>query len=99
MISLSQVASFLKANDCFHIYLHAYPDGDTIGSGFALCYALRSLGKKANVLCSHAIPHSYFFITDDYKDMDFEPQTLVTTDVASLTLLGHLGEELQGKID
>ncbi len=99
MISLSQVASYLKEQDNFHIYLHAYPDGDTIGSGFALCYALRSLGKKANVLCVHPIPSSYFFITDSYKDMDFEPQTLVTTDVASLTLLGQLGEELEGKID
>ncbi len=99
MISLSQVASYLKEHDHFHIYLHAYPDGDTIGSGLALCYALRSLGKKANVLCSHPIPNSYFFITDSYEDMDFEPQTLITTDVASLTLLGKLGEELEGKID
>ncbi len=98
MISLSQVAAYLKEQDNFHIYLHAYPDGDTIGSGYALCYALRSLGKKANVVCAHPIPSSYFFITDSYEDMDFEPQTLVTTDVASISLLGSLGEGLENKI-
>ena len=99
MMTLSQVASFLQEHDRFQIYLHAYPDGDTIGSGYALCYALRSLGKLANVVCVHPIPSSYFFITDSYKDLAFEPQTLVTTDVASLTLLGALGENLEGKVD
>ena len=98
MMTLSQVAQFLKERDDFSIYLHAYPDGDTIGSGYALCYALRSMGKKANVVCAHPIPSSYFFITDSYKDMALEPKTLVTTDVAGLSLLGGLGKSLEGKI-
>lgn len=99
MLTLSQTASFLKEHDCFQIYLHAYPDGDTIGSGYALCYALRSLGKKANVVCTHPIPASYFFLTDSYKEMDFVPQTLVTTDVANLSLLGDLKEQCENKVD
>ncbi len=99
MMTLSQAASFLKERDHFQIYLHAYPDGDTIGSGYALCYALRSLGKKANVICAHPIPSTYFFITEGYEEQDFEPRTFVTTDVASLSLLGSLGKECENKID
>ncbi len=99
MDTLSNVAKFLNERDHFHIYLHAYPDGDTIGSGFALCYALRSIGKHANVVCAHPIPSSYFFITEEYEDMDFNPETFVTVDVASLALLGDLGEGMENKID
>lgn len=98
MITAAQAAQLLRAKNDFQIMLHAYPDGDTIGSGYALCYALRSLGKKANVVCTHEIPAAYGYLTDSYQPMDFEPQTLITTDVASLSLLGPGGEQYQGKI-
>ena len=92
-MNLTDVARFLRERDCFTILLHAYPDGDTIGSGYALCYALRKLGKKANVVCAHPIPRSYFFITDSYEPMEFTTQTVVATDVASPKLLGALAEQ------
>ncbi|MBQ6819303.1 MAG: bifunctional oligoribonuclease/PAP phosphatase NrnA [Clostridia bacterium] len=92
-MNLTDVARFLRERDCFTILLHAYPDGDTIGSGYALCYALRKLGKKANVVCAHPIPRSYFFITDSYEPMEFTTQTVVAADVASPKLLGALAEQ------
>ena len=47
MMNLYEVARFLEAHDNYDILTHAYPDGDTLGSGFALCLALRQIGKKA----------------------------------------------------
>ena len=43
-------AEFLMDNDNFVILTHASPDGDTLGSGFALRAALELLGKKAKVI-------------------------------------------------
>lgn len=98
MMTVQETAALLQAHDRYEIHIHAYPDGDTIGSGYALCYALRSMGKCANVVCAHPIPASYFFITDSYEPMVFEPETLVTTDVASLSLLGSEGSNYEGRI-
>ena len=55
-ISLTETAEFLKNHDNYYILTHQNPDGDTMGSGFALCYALRQMGKNANVLCSDEFP-------------------------------------------
>ncbi len=97
-ISLADAAALLQSGDRFCILLHAYPDGDTIGSGYALCRALRALGKQANVRCAHAISPLYGFITDRCPPQAFSPQTYVAVDVASLPLLGQNGEDYAGKI-
>lgn len=101
-IDLEFAKKLLLERDNFNIFLHASPDGDTVGSGFALCTALRRLGKKANVLCSDEIPKSYSFITDGYVSWDFEPETLVSVDVADAKLLGKYeqkGSEILLSVD
>ncbi len=101
-IDLEFAKNLLLERDNFNIFLHASPDGDTVGSGFALCTALRRLGKKANVLCSDEIPKSYSFITDGYVSWDFEPETLVSVDVADAKLLGKYeqkGSEILLSVD
>ncbi len=81
-------AQFLKSHDNYHILIHQNPDGDAVGSGYALCFALRSIGKKANVMCSDPIPSKYSFITDGYTPEKFSPDTVISTDVADTKLLG-----------
>ena len=97
-IDAAAAASLLKENDCFLILTHASPDGDTLGSGFALRAALESLGKKAKVICPDAIPKKFNFIAVQ-GDTNFEPKTVVAVDVADDKLLGKLREEFNGKID
>ena len=46
------------------IVCHQNPDGDTLGSAFALCEAMRKLGKKSDVLCSDDLPHKYGFMNE-----------------------------------
>jgi phosphoesterase RecJ-like protein len=83
-------AEMLKNMDDVYILTHQSPDGDTIGSGFALYYALTGMGKRAKVLCSDKFHKKYGYITDNYVDLDFEPKYVVSTDVADVKLLGTL---------
>ena len=47
-INVEKCAGLLKKEDCYAILCHAHPDGDTLGSGYALLRALQKMGKKAN---------------------------------------------------
>ena len=46
-MTIAETAKRLRAQDDILVITHVRPDGDTIGSGSALCYALQKLGKKA----------------------------------------------------
>lgn len=90
-------AEFLHSHDRFLILTHASPDGDTLGSGFALCAALIQIGKQAKVICPDAIPPKFDYLRTENED--FEPETVVAVDVADEKLLGGLQETYKGKID
>lgn len=95
-VSCEQAARLLKENDNYTVLTHAHPDGDTLGSGFALCEGLRSIGKKANVVCPDAIPSKFSYLVTE--DRDFEPETVISVDVADEKLLGDLREEYCGRV-
>ncbi len=87
-INLNETAEFLKEHDNYYILTHQSPDGDTMGSGFALCRVLRNMGKNANVLCSDEFPRKYGFMYEDYEPRKFAPETIAAVDVADAKLLG-----------
>lgn len=91
-------SSLLKEHDNYHILIHAYPDGDAVGSGYALCRALRSIGKKANVICTSPIPKMYSYIVDKVETEDFVPETFISTDLADLRLFGNGYEQYENKV-
>ena len=89
LITVAQAAKELKKADNILILTHAYPDGDTLGSGYALCRALHKMGKSARVECSDIIPDKYRFMFEDMGPAeDFEPEYLCAVDVADSLLLG-----------
>ncbi len=96
-VSVKESAELLKAHDNFLILTHAHPDGDTLGSGFGLCSALRLLGKKANVACADEIPEKFKFLTAE-GNQEFEIETVISVDVADTKLLGGLQEEYADKV-
>ncbi|UKI23313.1 MAG: hypothetical protein L6V88_01845 [Anaerotruncus sp.] len=55
-LMLKNVQICFLRQDNILILTHAHPDGDTLGSGFALCRALMQLGKKARVINDDVIP-------------------------------------------
>lgn len=98
MMNLYEVAKFIKAHDNFEILTHAYPDGDTLGSGFALCLALQQMGKNARVLTT-GVPSKFLYLLNGIKHQVFEAETIVSTDVAADTLLGSNMGKYVGKVD
>ncbi len=98
MINLYELALYLQAHDNYEILTHAYPDGDTLGSGFALCLALQQLGKKARVITTN-VPSKFSYLLQGIKEQSFEPEVIISTDVAADSLLGTNMSKYIGKID
>lgn len=98
-LSLKQTAAFLKKHNYYIILTHASPDGDTLGSAYALYYALNEIGKTACVVCPDVIPKKYGYFARPTDHVLRENATVVAVDVADERLLGALQEEFGGKID
>ncbi len=88
-ITLEEAAALLSEHDRIKILTHTYPDGDCLGSGYALAYALRKLGKQANVAVDGNLPSKFGYLADHYEEQDFVPEYIVSVDVAARTLLGE----------
>ena len=98
MMNLYEVARYLEAHDNYDILTHAYPDGDTLGSGFALCLALRQIGKKARVITT-GVPSKFTYLQKNIEEEDFTTETVVSVDVAADSLLGSNMGKYIGKVD
>lgn len=98
LVGADAAAEFLKENNDFVILTHANPDGDTIGSGYALNAVLRAFGKRSKVLCADDLPSKFRFLLTE-KDMEFSEKTVIAVDIADERLLGGLEERYKGKID
>ena len=88
MVDIKEVAEFLKAHNFYRILCHQNPDGDTIGSAFALKRMLEMLGKTANVSCSDVFPMQYGYMTNVPNNPDADYETLVSVDIADTQLFG-----------
>lgn len=86
-MTVEQVCAYLREQENILILCHQSPDGDTLGSGYALYYALRDMGKQARVTCSDPIPPQFLYLTPETMP-DFEPDCVVAVDVADPQLLG-----------
>ena len=99
VIDLKQCVEILKENDNFLVLSHEHPDGDTLGSAFALMAALKKLGKKRNFKCSDEISKDFSYITDGFSGDDVgENPFVIAVDVADVHLLGDLAAEYGDKI-
>ncbi len=98
-LSLHKTAKFLKKHDNFVILTHASPDGDTLGSGYALYYGLKEIGKVAAVICDDVIPQKYGYFVRETDNIDADKATVIAVDVAAKPLLGSLAEEFGDKVD
>ncbi len=98
-LSYQQTAQFLQQADDFVILCHRNPDGDTLGSGYALWNALTNMGKRAVIRCSDPIPHKLCHVAAGYREESFVPKTVVSVDIADEQLFGDGIAEYLGKVD
>ncbi|MDO5560441.1 MAG: bifunctional oligoribonuclease/PAP phosphatase NrnA [Oscillospiraceae bacterium] len=99
-IDYKQAADIVRVCDNVHILTHQSPDGDTLGSAFALHFALSILGKRSLVLCPDEIPERYAFL---YKNRvnnqeNFEPDCVIAVDLADTGLMGNMRKIYEKKV-
>ena len=99
MSNLKAIADKLLTMDNIEILTHRYPDGDTLGSAYALCSALQQLGKNARVITSGEPAKKYAFLKEGVKEQEFEAERVVSVDVAATSLLGDNEEAYKDRID
>ena len=99
MSSIKEIAQIIKNNDFFYILTHVYPDGDALGSAFALCIALQKMGKHAKVMLYSPIPEKFDYLKECINIQNFEPEFIISVDLADTKLLEHEFEKYKEKID
>lgn len=95
-IDLKKAVELLSERDNYLIVCHSSPDGDTVGSGFALRYILERKGKKAKVVCDDDFPQKFDYFMSENEDFDHE--TVVLVDVADLKLTGEMQNGLKDNV-
>ncbi len=88
-IDVKECVSLLKEYDNYLILTHRNPDGDTLGSAFALHRALSKLNKKSMVRCGDPIHPKYSYLWDGIGNDEIEFDKIIAVDVADKKLLGE----------
>ena len=84
MLTASECAAWLLAHDDYLIISHRRPDGDTLGSGAALCSALRRADRRARCFDNPETISLHRPFVEPYVSGDGGAyETLVTVDMAS----------------
>ena len=83
------------------VLTHIRADGDTLGSGLALCAALRHLGAEAELVNPAEIPLSLRFLVGGRETLPANGayDLVVAVDVASASMLEGLEEGLIQRVD
>lgn len=98
-MTIQETAAMLQTMDRVLLLTHVRPDGDTIGSAAALCQALRDMGKTAYLLPNAGTTETYQPYTEGYWGAaDFEPDYVVSVDIAALSLLPENAKKYAGRI-
>lgn len=98
-VAVKHAAEMLRSARNILILSHSSPDGDTLGSSFALCRALLRSGRNARVECSDELPAKYGYIYTGLVDQDFAPDLIVSADVASQNLFGDRLEKYKDSVE
>lgn len=97
-MTITEIATELKKIDNALIFCHMRPDGDTIGSGLALSFALKKLNIKNKVICESDIPEKFFFIkgaNSFEKDTCENFTNYIAVDCSDEMRMGNLSDKFQ----
>ena len=106
-VSVEESADILCSGKNVLILFHVHPDGDAVGSAFALRAFIESRGRKAWCVCADELPERFRFIFEGVQGSvlhnaipkDFKADLIVSVDTASPSQLGALYDVYKGKID
>lgn len=95
-VTLKDCADIINKYGSFLILTHQSPDGDTLGSAFALKRALQKIGKPSCVLCNDEIPQKYSFLWEGIENNIIDFEAVIAVDIADRKLLGNETNEKYG---
>lgn len=98
-VTCKEACALLQGKERVLLLCHRSPDGDTLGSAFALRCALGRLGKQVRVECSDEIPKKYRPFIGFPSEEAFEPDAIVAVDIADTQLFGAGLEPYIGRVD
>ncbi len=99
-MTAQETASLLSGWDNILILTHKRPDGDTTGCAIALCRALRQAGKTAFVLPNPDATSLFDpYWGDTLAPQDFQPEKVVSVDIASQGLFPENAQVYLNKVD
>lgn len=91
---LAKIVKALKKAKKIAIFTHLNPDGDALGSSFAMKYILESIGKETVLYLEKKIPNRFSFLGEDYLIGDEKTKTdadvALVLDCATPERLGSL---------
>lgn len=82
-LTLAEMAEKLRAYKEYRIIYHIRPDGDCIGSAFALALALQSIGAKCEVTGTYPVPNCHREMTDRIPMDTLEDPVYIAVDSAA----------------
>lgn len=99
-LTLEELCAVIEIPAPTLILLHRGPDGDAIGSAFALRQVFNALGSEAWCVCADEMPERLRFLASPMQDSillsavpeEFLPERVISVDVASPAQLGDLNE-------
>ena len=105
--TLSELAQDIRTGVDTLIIFHRHPDGDALGSGFALRLLLEAMGNRALCACEDEIPERLSFLVGDKQasilpenlPSDFHPKQIITVDTASPAQMGRLYDLYGDRVD
>lgn len=97
-MTIQEAAQWLADRDNFLILTHRSPDGDTVGSGVGLCYALRDLGKQAYLHKNEDSSQIFLPFLEGMDCPDFIPDHIVAVDIATEDLFLESAQGYKGKV-
>lgn len=92
-VTIKEIAEKLKEYDNYSVVYHIRPDGDAVGSSFALALALQSIGKKCTVKGQDDIPHIHRYMTDKVQLDEIADPVYIAVDSASRHRVGIFGDK------
>jgi phosphoesterase RecJ-like protein len=96
---IREIARLLQSKNRIAVLTHNTADGDTLGSGLALCLAFRKLGKDACLIYEEQFPDNLSdmfsgrdflrYVPDDENVLNSEWDSIAVVDTADPKLLGR----------
>ncbi len=92
-ITIKKMAEKLLEFDEYRIVYHIRPDGDCIGSSFALALGLQSIGKRCAVVGRDPVPLIHQFMTNNVPQDALEDPVYFSVDAVSPMRTGNYADK------